>query len=433
MKNVDFTHIHNTKWVFPILLIVSAFAVYYPVLGNDFLYSWDDQWVVINQYTENGFTLWNLKAIFTEFYHGQYAPLNELFYVILYAIFGYQPFWFHLSSLLLHIANALLVYVCICRLLKLSQKIAVEHKRTIAFFTALILTIHPFNVESVAWMSASKVLVYSFFYLLATYSFFNYLKQGKLKHYLLALFLFVCSLLGKEQAVSFPLWILLIYWVTGHSIKNRKVWLAAIPFLVLSLAFGIITILSQTGGSLFEQEGYPIWQRIVYACYSFTEYLLKSVFPFKLSYIYPFPSLAGDPLPLWLLLYPMLLTILLLAFWKSVISHKIWTFSLLFFGIHIAVALHIVSLSRFTVVADRYAYMSTIGTCFILAYYSVYFIKKWKGYRKTGLIAVLSAYLLYFGIYTNIRSRVWYNTDSLKKEIRELLKERNDYELKIKN
>jgi hypothetical protein len=99
----------------------------------------------------------------------------------------------------------------------------------------------------------------------------------------------------------------------------------------------------------------------------------------------------------------------------------------LFFGIHIAIALHIVSLSRFTVVADRYVYIASIGVCFLLAYYGMYFIKKWKDRRKTGVCIAFAVYLLYFGIYTNARCRVWHDTDSLKKEIRELLKERNDY------
>jgi len=250
----------------------------------------------------------------------------------------------------------------------------------------------------------------------------------------LTLFLFICSFLGKEQAVGFPLWMLLICWLTGYGFKNKKLWFAVAPFLLLSAAFGIITILSQTGGSsLFDPSGYPIWQRMVYACYTFTEYFLKSVFPFKLSYLYPFPSVVGEPLPQWLLLYPALLTVLLLVFWKPIIWHKIWTFCLLFFGIHIAVALHIVSLSRFTVVADRYVYMASIGACLLIAYYAVRFIKEWKGYWKMGLSLAFGAYLLYFGVYTNIRSRVWHDTDSLKKEIRELLKERNDYELRTKS
>jgi len=164
----------NSQWIYPVLLIGSVLAVYFPILGNDFLYYWDDQWVVINVYTEGGLNVQNLWAIFSEFYHGQYAPLNESLYLILYTTFGYKPFWFHLASLLLHAANVLLVYACIFRLLELSRKIVIEHKQLIAFFTALIFAVHPFNVESVAWMSASKVLVYSFFYLLATYTFLNY-------------------------------------------------------------------------------------------------------------------------------------------------------------------------------------------------------------------------------------------------------------------
>ena len=192
--------------------------------------------------------------------------------------------------------------------------------------------------------------------------------------------------------------------------------------------------MSQSGGSsLIDPNGYPIWQRMVYACYTFTDYFLKSVFPFKLSYLYPFPSVPGDPLPQWLLLYPALLTVLLLAFGKLIVKIKLWIFCLLFFGIHIAVALHIVSLSRFAVVADRYVYMASIGACLLIAYYAVRFIKDLKGCRKIGLSLVFSAYLLYFGVYTNLRSRVWYDTDSLKKEIRELLKERNNYELRTKS
>jgi len=84
-------------------------------------------------------------------------------------------------------------------------------------------------------------------------------------------------------------------------------------------------------------------------------------------------------------------------------------------------------------VADRYVYMASIGACLLIAYYAVRFIKEWKVYWKTGLSPVFAAYLLYFGVYTNLRSRVWHDTDSLKKEIRELLKERNDYELRIRN
>jgi len=375
----------------------------------------------------------NLYAIFTEFNGGQYSPINELLYLITYSLFKYSPFGFHLASLMLHAANALLVFVCIKRLLEISKRFETEHKHWVAFLSALIFAIHPMNVESVAWISASKVLVYSFFYLLATLSFLTYLKNLKLQYYLLTLFLFACSFGGKEQAISFPLWMLLIYWLVGNSFKNKKLWFAVAPFLLLSVAFGVITFYANGGMGLLQKVNYPLWQRIVYACYSFTEYLLKLAFPFKLSYIYPFPSVVGEPLPQWILLYPLLLTILLFIAWKQLVTNKLLIFCLMFFGVHIAFTLQVISLSRYVVTADRYVYMASIGTCLLIAYYAVRFIKEWKGYWKTGLSLAFAAYLLYFGVYTNIRSRVWHDSDSLKKEIRELLKERNDYELRIKN
>jgi hypothetical protein len=445
LKNAFLHNAKNSKWTYPILLIIAVIATYLPILGNDFLYFRDDQWVVMNRYTESGLNLQNLWAVLTEFYHGQYAPLNELLYLILYSIFGYNPFWFHLASLLLHAANVALVYVCIIRLLELNRKFIVGNQQLTAFITASIFALHPFNVESVAWMSASKILIYSFYYLLATLAFLCFLKNRSIRHneldpqsptknsfigkyYFFTLLLFICSFLGKEQAVSFPLWMLLIYWLTGYNFKNKKLWFVVAPFFILSLIFGIMTILSQTGGnSLFDQSGYPMWQRTVYACYSFTEYLLKSVFPFKLSYLYPFPSVVGEPLPDWLLIYPLLLSVLAITFWKFAVKNKIILFCLLFFGIHIAVALHIVSLSRFAVVADRYAYIAAIGVCFVIAHYTILFINKLNGYRKTVLCFAFAAYLLYFGIYSNIRCRVWHDTDSLKKEIRELLKDRHDF------
>jgi hypothetical protein len=421
------------KYLQNLLLVAAVIMVYYTILGNDFLYFWDDQWVVMNHYTEGGFNFSNIWAIFTEFFHGQYAPLNELLYLILYSFFDYNPFYFHLASLLLHAFNVLLVFHGLKLLLQLSVEIETKHISAISFFAALLFAVHPFNVESVAWMSASKILVYSFFYLLATYSFLLYIKHKKYRYYIFSVLLFVCSFFGKEQAVTFPLWVLLIYWCTGHSFKTRSVWVSTIPLFALSLLFGIITMLSQaaTGsGALSNELSYPVWQRIVYAGYAFVEYVLKCVFPFKLSYLYPFPSVVGDPLPLWLLFYPMFIAIALVVFGKYIIKNKVLLFSLLFFIIHIAVALHIIPLSRFAVVADRYAYIASIGVCFSISFGIVYLFNKYKKVGKIFVSVLFACYVLYLGIYANARTRVWYDTDTLKEEIRHILKQREDYKSK---
>ena len=76
--------------------MIITLLVYYPTLKNGFLTGWDDQWMVFSHYTERGWTVDNLWHIFTDFYGGQYAPLAFLSYLVLYAGFGYDPFYFHM-------------------------------------------------------------------------------------------------------------------------------------------------------------------------------------------------------------------------------------------------------------------------------------------------------------------------------------------------
>ena len=419
---------HKKSSFYVLTLIVITAAVYYPVLGHDFLYQWDDGGMM-NRYTEGGINFDNFWAILTEFYYGQYSPVSFYIYAFVYSLFGYDTVAFHSVNYILHIINVLCLYSVIKYILVRNPRIKFEHAPLIAFISALLFAIHPFNVETVSWVSTIKITSYAFFYIAATCAFLKYLENVRIRYYIFTLIFFIFSFGAKEQAVTFPLWMLMLYWIFNRSLKERKVWFQVVPFFLLSIVFGIITILSQSGGnSLLDQTGYPIWQRIVYACYSFSEYLLKLVFPFKLSYIYPFPSVAGEPMPTWLLLYPSMLTVLLLVCWKWLIENKIVLFCLLYVVVHLILSLHLISISRFAVVADRYAYIASIGVCFMIAYYAVYFIQQLKGYKKYALYAALSAYILYFGIYSNVRCRVWQDTDTLKKELRELLKERDDYD-----
>lgn len=416
------------------LLLLAGIGVYYPVFGHQFLTLWDDQWVVMNVYTEGGISWRNLWVILTEFYHGQYAPFNEYFYLILYNLSGgYNPVAFHAASICLHLANILWVYVLLRKILSYSHELSSSRAELLSFLAALIFAIHPFNVESVAWMSASKILVYAFFYFWATYTLLIYMDSGKKRYYLYTLLLFLCSFLGKEQAVTFPVWICLLYWIAGRNLQNRKPWLEILPFFLLSVLAGLLTLCSQWvagGGDLSGEASYPFWQRVIYACYTFIEYFLKCVLPVKLSYLYPFPSLPDAPLPGWLLIYPTLLLIAGAALWRY-LHHRFVLSCLLFFLIHIGVALHLISLSRFAVVADRYAYVASVAIASGIAYGGMYLYEHFN--RRRHLIIVLSVcYILSLGIYANVRTRVWYNTDTLKKEIRHLLKQRSEYK-QLKN
>ncbi|WP_106830317.1 glycosyltransferase family 39 protein [Parabacteroides pacaensis] len=414
-------------------LIVACIITYYPILNNDFLYLWDDQWVVMNHYTGNGINWHNIWEILTSYYHGQYAPLNEYLYLVLYSINGYDSTIFHLASLLLHIVNTCLIYYILKKLLELHEN--THSPSLIAWLAALIFAIHPFNVESVAWMSASKVLVYTLFYLLATIAYLKYLQYKKIRYYIITLVLFICSFLGKEQAVTFPLWLLLLHWFKNDNLTNKKIWIRLIPFFLLSIFFGVITMLSQSAdgqGVLTDESTYPFWQRIVYACYAFTEYLFKCIIPYKLSYLYPFPAVIGTPLPKWLLIYPLLITIIIYLLQQN-LKEKAILFSIFFFSLHIILVLHIIPLSRYTIIADRYVYLASIGIAFLIAYSIIYLYKALKISGRKLIIFLAIGYVFTLNIYTHSRCKVWHNSDTLKYQLKELLQHRNDYTSNIYN
>ena len=412
----------------PYVVLISVVSlVYIPVAGHDFLYQWDDQWVVMNHYTSGGFNWDNISRIFTDFYHGQYAPLNELNYLFIYAVSGYSPLPFHLVSLCWHLANVCLVYLFIKKLLSLKYGTGFEGSGLVSFFTALLWGIHPVNVESVAWLSASKILIYSFFYLLALISYLEYLSSKRNLFFILTLFFFVCSFGGKEQAVTMPVCLLLIDYFLGRDFRDKDLWIEKISFFSLSLLGGFLTILSQGNGG-GEDLVYSYGYRILFACYALFEYFVKAILPVNLSYLYPFPVLPGEALPIRFWFYPFII-IFGLAIVFLYRRNRVLVFSVFFLIIHVAVALHIISLSRFTIVADRYIYIGCVGVSF----FTIWLVYKAKSYLKPKsfrfIIIFSVSYMLYFGIYSYLYSQVWKDTDILKSHIRELLKNREDESL----
>ncbi|MFA6201502.1 MAG: hypothetical protein WC679_13965 [Bacteroidales bacterium] len=416
------------KKITPIFIITFlACLIYYPILDNQLLDFWDDQWVVMNHFTEGGINVQNLLQIFTQFYHGQYAPFNEYLYLSIYSGFGYNSVVFHLASLVLHLINSILVYLLIRKILFLSQRAEACEINYISFFTSLIFCIHPLNVESVAWMSASKVLIYSLFYLISTYTFLLYVETKKRQYYILTLLLYICSFLGKEQAVIFPIWMCILFCLIDNSVSKKKVFIIVLPFFILSILLGIITIISQSvyiQGFWLNNSIYTLEQRLVFSCYSYLEYLYKIIFPFNLSYLYPFPMTIGSILPNWLLLYPLILVTIVLTLWQFIRQWPV-LLGLSLFTVYIALSLHIIPLSRFAIVADRYAYISIIGISFIISFYTTKYYYKIRNKNKYIYYVFVISYLLYLGIYSHNRTNVWYDVDTLKSDIRELLQERD--------
>lgn len=298
-----------------LILVIVIIIIYYPVFNNDFIYQWDDQWQVMTQTTEDGLTLDNLVAMFSKPFYNQYFPVNQFFYMLIYSMSdSYNAFHFHLFCVAVHIFNALLVFVLFKQILSLSKRIEISKVMPVSFLTAFIFAIHPLNVESVAWISASKILIYTFFYLLSLYSYVVYVKKRHIYYYLLSLFLFLCSFGGKEQAVILPLCLIIVDWLLRRDLKSSNIWLEKISFLIIAFWMGCITMYFAHGDIFYNTEGYSVVEKIIFACYSYVEYLFKWLFPIKLLYLYPFPFLPNDSIPIWMMAYPILILLVVFSF-----------------------------------------------------------------------------------------------------------------------
>jgi hypothetical protein len=391
--------------------------------------------MVMNHYTIIGFTWDNLRAVFTEFHGAQYGPINEVIYMAIYAAFGYNPAAYHLYPLVLPLINACLVLLFVQRLIE--GRANELTARRIAFVTALLFAIHPMQVESIAWISASKIPLYTLFALLFMLAYIRYARTEKIGFYLGSFLLFACSFGSKEQSVVLPLLLPLIDWALDrtplacgeNSVENRvakKSWgyllLEKAPFVLFALFAGLCTYANQSAFLIERWAGYPFYQRIVFSCYSLVEYLGKLIIPVNLLYLYPFPMAPGKEMPAGLFVYPVIVIAATIVLIK-ILRRKDWTviFGVLFFLVNMVLMLHLVAMSRFSIMADRYVYLGSVGIFFIAAWYTVPWLQKMAADGKKWIFVLVVSYLLYLGGYAHFRTYVWKDSKTLKKEFKELI------------
>lgn len=405
------------------IFCILIFFVYYNVVFADFLYGWDDQWFVTNYYTENGINGSNLFAIFTEFYRGQYAPVNQLYYTTLYWVFGYDKIIFHIGSVLIHLFNTILVYQFSKRIFNYPR---LNIFKISPVLTASLFAIMPINVEPVAWVSASKVIIYAFFYLIAINLYIKYINTNAGKYYLFTMLAFLLSFFAKEQAVTLPLTLVLLDWFLDRNLINKDVWLEKLPFFILSILFGLATIESQEIQDN-TRNFYPILHRIPLSIFTFFEYLTKCFIPINLSYLYPFPFQNGEEVPLWMWLYPIAFPFLL---WNlCTVKDKLILFGVSFFSVNILLVCNLVSLARYSLIADRYTYLASIGACILLIrIFQIFYFK-----FRTGTKLLAGIYFFTLLCYSFNYVQTWKTAYSVKARLKSAIESRPDFtELKLK-
>lgn len=379
-------------------VLAAVFVVFLPALSNDFV-NWDDPKYVINNTIIKDLSGKGLKNIFTAFYGGNYHPLTALSNAIEFKLFGLKAAPFHFFNLVFHLLNTFLVY----RLIRL-----LGSDVRVALLVSLLFGIHPMHVESVAWISERKDVLYTLFYLLATIKYIEFRQQEKfqIREYAVVGGLFLCSLMSKSAAVVFPLTLLLIDYFKGRKINTAFV-LDKVPFFILSVIFGLVALRSQKqDGAMTDLDVFfTSADRVFLISYSFVFYIVKLVLPFKLSAFHAYPDKVNEMLPWYYYTAPFVLLLLAFITFKVKRFRKELLFGFLFFVANVILVIQLVPVGQ-AIVSERYSYMPYIGLFFIIATVLFYLMDTFPS-SKTIVQYGGIAFLLLFGAITFGRTKVW--------------------------
>lgn len=382
------------KWV-PYAIVAFTALVYSQAFTNG-ITSFDDDFYIVNNPFLRDFSWHGVVAIFTSFYSGNYHPLTSLVHLFQYHFFELNPLAYHTTNIILHLVNTYIVFIIAKRL---------SGQDITAMLVSLLFGIHPLHVESVAWISELKDVLYAHCYLLAINQYLLYLDSGlKRKHLFMVMGYFLLACLSKSAAVTLPVLLLAFDFYRGRKLSAGSI-LEKTPMLLLSLLFGILAILSQRAGGAY--NGLMISYGAVNSFFLFTTslsfYIIKLLAPTGLQIIHNFPILQGIYLP-WL--YYASLPFVLLVIWlvsrKNKLSKEI-LFGAAFFLISISVMLQVVSVGS-ALTAERYTYMSYIGLFYILGQFiSLVAVRYYKGIT----IAIVSIFVIACSAISFDRITVW--------------------------
>jgi tetratricopeptide (TPR) repeat protein len=384
-----------------------AAAVYGRVVGCSFQTHWDDNVYILNNVASQGFSWEHIRAVFSIGTNkiGQYNPLSLLSFMLDYSLWGLNPAGYHLTNIIIHTLNGLLVYRLLLRL---------HGERLIALVAAAIFLLHPVQVESVAWIAERKGLLSLFFLLISWEGYCHYRereKGGGGVSYALSLLAFMFSLMAKTAGVVLPLLLLAYDWCFVKGERRIRL-LDKIPFFIASGVFSAIEIYSETpdhGGSLVGYHGGSPLATLYTMLPVFCRYLRLLLWPTGLNIEHMPP--VYQTLELKVVAAALLLAVLLFAAVRLYRVDRRLVFWVMFFWIGLLPVSQIVPI--FLLMYEHYLYMPIIGAA-VLTGAGAVFIRERVGAKWSRLLyGVLALWLLVLSVLSFQRVAVWKDTLTL--------------------
>jgi Tfp pilus assembly protein PilF len=341
----------HRPWFLALVLVLVTFAAYQPVWRAGFI--WDDN----DHLTANPAVAASngLRMIWSSLAVSRYYPLTLTSFWIQRRLWGLNPLPYHLVNVALHATNGILIFFLLRRL-----------RARAAWLAATLWALHPVNVESVAWITELKNTQSGLFFFLSVWCFLrSEAGAARRRWYGLALLCGLAALLSKPSTVVLPLALLLCVWWERGSWRRADI-LRIAPFFILALGMSALTVVEQRGH--IQKAGTAEWnlgmaERLVMAGKAVWFYASKSLWPARLTFVYPRWKLDAGSVSDWLPLAGLVVGGALLWLWRRQSWARAGWFGCGFFVLSLLPVLGFfdVFYFRYSYVADHFQYLACIG------------------------------------------------------------------------
>ncbi len=401
-----------------LFLVMATLAVYWQVQNHDFVNFDDDFYIYENRHVQSGLTIENIIWAFTDgtLISNYWHPLTWISHILDFQLYGMNAGGHHLTNLLFHIANTLILFLVI-------NKMTGHLWRS--GFVAALFALHPLHVESVAWVTERKDVLSTFFWLLSMWTYSCYAETPIINKYIVVLLFFVMGLMSKPMLVTLPfVFLLMDFWPLGRlqlgqeikdghiKVQKFSVWylvVEKVPFVAITIVASVAAYITQRKGGAVPAMDFDLLKiQTANAIVSYVSYIGKMIWPGKLAAYYPHPGM----LPVLQVVGAGLLIVCVSVFgvWKCR-KFPYFTFGWFWFLGTFVPVIGFVKIGDFFM-ADRYTYVPLIGLFVVIAWVAPELVAQWR-YRKTWLTTLATVVLTILMVMTWKQAGYWENSITL--------------------
>src|SRR6202167_1037861 len=407
----------QARWVC-VALIAANLIVYASAWHHGFVNYDDDDYVTTNPVVLRGLTWHGVAWAFTTGYAVNWHPLTWLSHMLDVQLYGLDPGLHHLTNLLFHIVNTLLLFGLLHRMTRALGRSA---------FVAGLFAVHPLHVESVAWVAERKDVLSTLFWMLTLWAYQEYARRPGLRRYWAVLLFFALGLMAKPMLVTLPFVLLLLdFWPLGRVgigpnsaggwalsrdgwATMRRLVFEKLPLLALAVVSSIVTFaIHRRGGAVISFAAAPLHIRMANALVSYVAYIGKMLWPARLAVLYPY----AQSLPLWWLAGAFLgLMGISFAVIRAGPRHPYLSVGWFWYLGTLVPVIGLIQVGD-QAMADRYTYVPLIGLFIIVAWGVPELLVRWP-FRRIALAAAAGLVILACAIAARGQLQYWENSSTL--------------------